>query len=59
MVPVGGHAPLPVDLGERMRSNNAAVSPGVRLQFKSPTSRNVTHANPLDRNVSNFHLFFI
>ncbi|PIN01492.1 Casein kinase (serine/threonine/tyrosine protein kinase) [Handroanthus impetiginosus] len=39
------------DLGERMRSNNAAASPGVRLQFKSPTNRNFTHGNPLDRNM--------
>ncbi|KAH6779015.1 casein kinase I-like 3 [Perilla frutescens var. hirtella] len=53
----GSNAPLPTDLGERMRSNNAAASPGVRLQFKSPTSRNVTHGNPLDRNVfSNTHM---
>ncbi|XP_042055590.1 casein kinase 1-like protein 3 [Salvia splendens] len=47
----GSNAPLPSDLGDRMRPNNTAASPGVRLQFKSPTSRNVTHGNPVDRNV--------
>ncbi|KAL8489765.1 hypothetical protein ACS0TY_025097 [Phlomoides rotata] len=52
----GSSAPFPADLGERMRSNTAAASSGVRLQFKSPTSRNVTHGTPLDRNVlSNAH----
>ncbi|KAK4415551.1 Casein kinase-like protein 3 [Sesamum alatum] len=51
----GNNAPFSADLGERMRSNNAA-SPGVRLQFKSPANRNSTHGNPLDRNVlSNAH----
>ncbi|KAL2251171.1 UNVERIFIED_CONTAM: Casein kinase 1-like protein 3 [Sesamum indicum] len=50
------NAPFSADLGERMRSNNAA-SPGVRLQFKSPANRNFTHGNPLDRNVlSNAHV---
>lgn len=52
----GSNAPLPSDLGERVRSNNAAASPGVRLQFKSPTTRNVTHGNRVDRNVSKHHV---
>lgn len=47
----GSNAPFQADLGDRMRSNNAAASPGVRVQFKLPTSRNVTQGNPLDRNV--------
>ncbi|GFQ03460.1 casein kinase i isoform delta-like [Phtheirospermum japonicum] len=46
----GNNAPFSADMAERMRSNNAAASPGVRLQFKSPTSRNLTHGNLLDRN---------
>ncbi|KAG6416332.1 hypothetical protein SASPL_123760 [Salvia splendens] len=47
----GSNAPLPSDLGERMRLNKADASPSVRLQFKSPTSRNVTHGNLVDKNV--------
>ncbi|KAL3642948.1 Casein kinase 1-like protein 3 [Castilleja foliolosa] len=39
------------DLAVRMKSNNAAASPGIRLQFKSPASRNLTHGNLLDKNV--------
>ncbi|EYU32311.1 hypothetical protein ABFS82_10G105100 [Erythranthe guttata] len=49
----GNNAPFSTDLGERIRSNDAAASPGVRLQFKSPTSRNYIHGSPLDRNVLN------
>lgn len=52
-MPIGSNGPLPSDLGDRMMSNKAAASAGVRLQFKSPPSRNVTHGNPVDRNVSN------
>lgn len=56
LVSAGSNAHFPPDLGERMRSNTGAASPGVRLQFKSPTSRNVTHGTPLDRNVCNSHV---
>ncbi|GER51379.1 casein kinase I isoform delta-like protein [Striga asiatica] len=53
----GNNAPFSEDLAERMRSNNAAASSGVRLQFKSPTNRNFTHGNVLDKNVlSNEHV---
>ncbi|XP_022873995.1 casein kinase 1-like protein 3 [Olea europaea var. sylvestris] len=46
-----------VDLGERMRSNNAAASSGVRMEFKSSTNRNLTSENPLSRNMmSNAHM---
>ncbi|KAL3644319.1 Casein kinase 1-like protein 3 [Castilleja foliolosa] len=52
----GNNAPS-ADLAERMRSNNAAASPAVRLQFKPPASRNLTHVNLVDRNVlSNAHV---
>ncbi|XP_051131168.1 casein kinase 1-like protein 3 [Andrographis paniculata] len=47
------NAPFSSDLGERMKSNTAAAGPGVRLQFKSPTSKNLSHGNPADRNVLN------
>ncbi|CAA0814317.1 casein kinase I-like 3 [Striga hermonthica] len=53
----GNNAPISDDLAERMRSNNAAASSGVRFQFKSPTNRNFTHGNVLDKNVlSNEHV---
>ncbi|XP_073062547.1 casein kinase 1-like protein 3 [Primulina eburnea] len=39
------------ELGDRMRSNNAATNPGVHMQFRSPANRNPTHGIPMDRNV--------
>ncbi|KAK4479141.1 hypothetical protein RD792_014652 [Penstemon davidsonii] len=54
-----GHtAPFSADLGERVRSNNAATNPGINMQFRSPTYRNIiSPVNALDRNViSNAHI---
>ncbi|XP_073066982.1 casein kinase 1-like protein 3 [Primulina eburnea] len=39
------------ELGECMRSNNAATNPGVHVQFGSPANRNLTYRIPMDRNV--------
>lgn len=43
-------------LSDRMRSSNAAI-PGIHMQFKPPTDRNLTSDNTLERNVSHFILF--
>ncbi|KAL2479797.1 casein kinase I-like 3 [Abeliophyllum distichum] len=49
----GNNASYLADLGERMRSNNAAASSGIRMEFKSSTNRNLTSENPLSRNMMN------
>ncbi|KAL2500836.1 casein kinase I-like 3 [Forsythia ovata] len=53
----GNNASYLADLGERMRSNNAAASSGIRMEFKSSANRNLTSENPLSRNMmSNAHM---
>ncbi|KAL2500867.1 casein kinase I-like 3 [Forsythia ovata] len=53
----GNNASHLADLGERMRSNNAAASSGIRMEFKSSANRNLTSENPLSRNMmSNAHM---
>lgn len=42
---------LSTDLAERTRPTNVASGQAVRLQFKSPANRNLSHGNPLGRNV--------
>lgn len=42
-----GNAIYPAESADRMKSNTAAT-PGIRMQFRSPPSRNVVSENPLD-----------
>lgn len=46
-----GNAIYPAESADRVKSNTAA-SPGIRMQFRSPPSRNIVSENPL--NVSQF-----
>ncbi|CAI9758991.1 unnamed protein product [Fraxinus pennsylvanica] len=53
----GNNGSYLVDLGQRMRSNNAAGSSSIRMEFKSSRNRNLTSENPLKRNMmSNAHM---
>lgn len=47
----GASASYPAEVTERIRSNNA-TGPGVRMQFKPSTGRNLNYDNPLEKNVS-------
>ncbi|KAL6984765.1 Casein kinase 1-like protein 3, variant 3 [Sarracenia purpurea var. burkii] len=49
-VVVGNQASYAAEVTERMRLGNAG-SPGIRMQFKSPTGRNVSSDNPLEKNI--------
>lgn len=42
-----GNAIYPADSADRMKSNTAA-SPGIRMQFRSPPSRNIVSEKPHD-----------
>ncbi|XP_070033185.1 casein kinase 1-like protein 3 isoform X1 [Nicotiana tomentosiformis] len=48
-VSTGNNGPYVTEVTDRIRPNNPS-SPGIRMQFKSPTNRNLTSAN-LERNV--------
>ncbi|KAK4727612.1 hypothetical protein R3W88_032529 [Solanum pinnatisectum] len=48
-VSTGNNGPYVAEVTDRIRPNNPS-SPGIRMQFKSPTNRNLTSAN-LERNV--------
>lgn len=49
-VSTGNNGPYVSEVTDRIRANNPS-SPGIRMQFKSPTNRNLTSTN-LERNVS-------
>ncbi|KAL8094034.1 casein kinase 1-like protein 3 isoform X1 [Apium graveolens] len=46
-----GNAIYPVESANRMKSNTAA-GPGIRMQFRSPPSRNIVSENPLDNSTA-------
>ncbi|XP_008242560.1 PREDICTED: protein CASEIN KINASE I-LIKE 3-like isoform X1 [Prunus mume] len=48
----GASASYPAEVTDRIRSNNA-TGPGVRMQFKPSTGRNLNYDNPLEKNIAN------
>ncbi|XP_061993836.1 casein kinase 1-like protein 3 [Rosa rugosa] len=47
----GASATYPSEVTDRIKSSNA-TGPGVRMQFKPPTSRNLNYNNPLEKNIA-------
>ncbi|KAL6224056.1 hypothetical protein ACLB2K_002912 [Fragaria x ananassa] len=47
----GASATYPSEVTDRIISSNS-TGPGVRMQFKPPTSRNLNYDNPLEKNIA-------